>query len=340
MRHHYDGLFVQSQNRPVSVAIQLDHTPMVIPVFTTLKFGDITIRRQAAQGMEFLMMREMVTTEDCAGNRIFSTKVSMPTTVTSKEHWTALNCLKNFVSLGRSLNHKGILLYALPMDGGLMSVQTRRFKQLLDLQYKDMPDTFETRKLQATEWTHTVLDGYHVAANALRHGTIHLLTSERQDLKIIHNAARAVKQSTTDVLCFVNALAQQFTFRPSTGAEHAIRGFWYTCKLEAQISELLIDLDLEFDGDNFTVKQDCTCPVADIPLHIIMAYAGVLQVENSKDTRWNTHGDLGSAFTALWALGLDPILNKMRTQGILSEYYSDQYFELQAKHRPADPMGL
>ena len=215
------------------------------------KVGCDVYERYSRDSFEFMLSRIFCTSYNGFGELEVSSYFEEAVRSRRKDTWRCYQTLANILINPRMLGHTGVVVWILPLDGGLASSLSRRLRQLLDAFWVEQG--FEGRQLEvqrSLDIVFPVLCVAHVACNGLKNSTdFHMVPDIKNGCDNLWKGTESLRSAWEQLLTHVSAIFAGAIFDgPCNDNDDHIYKYWECLGLSSALCEFFTFINLRVEG--------------------------------------------------------------------------------------------
>ena len=285
--------------------------------------------RKGGSGMEYLVERFFVSAKKKFGQPVAAVSFRDPVPMTAgKSAWAIFACGRQFMPTVREMGHRGIAVNHYCWDRAAFSILEKRFQQLHFL-LESLPSSSQSQVLDnLLNWFLASGCVCHDGHNSLKWSMLDQM-KDAQGLRDLFVAIESVRNSYDmlhDHLPSWIKRRAMFVDARDEEVEQALT-LWVALGVESEYADVLANLALRFRNGHLEVARawEGDDSVWD---RVAVAILHVMRFRKFADSRWVTVGRSCRSVVASLLLGLDDLIDMVRSNPCTSQYYIGGYTRL------------
>ena len=229
LRQNLEAHIRRARHKAIRVTVLVDGTPGKGYVRSLQRVGCETTARANRDRFEFLLFRIFCSYWDDMGRLQTCTSFRDAVIARRKDTWRCFQTLAECLINPRQVGHRGIVVWTLPLDGGLYSSLSRRFRQMLDVAASQPGRSAEQIQVALSfDWVFPILCFLHVVYNGLQRATeVHLLPDLKKSLDDIWSGMASLTSSWTSLISRLIRLFERALFSDEEGVSDSdLYAYW------------------------------------------------------------------------------------------------------------------
>ena len=332
------SMVASASGRAVLYSYGSDGTPMLTRASFSSTLGGHTVRRYAGKSVEFLVERGFVKTTDGVGEPIVASLSRDPVPLLhGKTSWHIFPPACAFFPLLQRLGHRGIAVSHYCFDRAIyepMMVKLRQRHAMFHALQRQNPASEWSPVDECLDWVLGTPCANHDCQNGLK-WSLKAVLDDLDPAQVVHSLHIAIAsvRNGFDLLhahlgAFVAGAIDFWENNQETPEEDTIYQFWLCIGVDAEIAQILAELNLFWSGGKLRVAKGRR----DDPMLLEKVTHCILHVCRFKqftDSRWITMGESSRSLLAAMCLGLQGWVQYTRKDPRASDYYLHGFSHLQ-----------
>jgi hypothetical protein len=291
------------------------------------------IVRKAGVGTELLIERAFVKTTSASGSPVVVCLFRDPTPLTTgKTVWHHFGAACKFFPFLRTLGHEGIIVSHYCFDRAVFQAARRRFQQRHKLYYSTHTGVSDMSGkmvlLELLDWDVSTGCAAHDCQNSLQWGLKSLCKDEADAVKRMWVSIAALRNAYDLLHRYLPAfISQALRVSEEPFDQHSVYSFWVTLGVESEVADILASMNLHWAAGQLWVSVGAQ-GLGNIAERIAPAMLAVFRFKQFTNSRWITIGDSCRSLMASMALGLQGLVEFIRSEPSASDFYIHGFAQL------------